>query len=129
MQSPLQTRLTDAAPQIAIQTIWKHDDDANFNDIRHCLPPSARPSQWQAWQSEVRASVITRGQLKQASSYLCGTWERSKNHPQRSNPEISGYEPQMTADALEELRQSLSPSDTNLEQQIQSALNLLQTPP
>jgi hypothetical protein len=34
---------------------------------------------------------------------LGGTWEKAGDIPEESNPDISGYEPQMTIEALEEL--------------------------
>jgi hypothetical protein len=61
------------------------------------------PEDWQAWQSEVRAAVIQDGEEVSASSYLGGTWEKAGDLPEESNPDISGYEPGMTREALEEL--------------------------
>lgn len=61
------------------------------------------PDDWQAWQSEVSASAIINGEEVSASAYLGGTWEKATDHPETSNPDISGYEPDMTAEALGEL--------------------------
>lgn len=61
------------------------------------------PDDWQAWQSEVSASAIIDGEMVTASAYLGGTWEKAGDHPETSNPDISGYEPGMTAEALDEL--------------------------
>lgn len=61
------------------------------------------PDDWQAWRSEVSASAIINGGEVSASAYLGGTWEKATDHPETSNPDISGYEPDMTAEALDEL--------------------------
>lgn len=80
------------------------------------------PEDWQAWQSEVRASAICDGEEVTGSAYLGGTWEKTGNVPEESNPEISGYEPQMTAEALEELQKLLPASEETLHAQISAAL-------
>jgi hypothetical protein len=104
----LLARLAALAPSISIQTIWEHDTD--LHDIRkYCdMPPDTCPADWQAWQSEVRAVAIVGGKEVSGSAYLGGTWERATDHPAKSNPEISGYLPQMIQEALQELRPQLS---------------------
>lgn len=91
--------LAAIAPSIAIETIWSHDEDAEW-DIED---PSLDPDDFQAWQSEVRASAIVSGKLLSGSAYLGGTWERFGDHPSKSNPDISGYFPQMLDEALADL--------------------------
>ena len=61
------------------------------------------PADWQAWQSEIRATAILDGEEVSGCAYLGGTWEKAGDIPEESNPDISGYEPQMTIEALEEL--------------------------
>jgi len=39
-------------------------------------------------------------------AYLAGTWEHYGDHPSKSNPDISGYLPQMIEEALVELHES-----------------------
>ena len=57
-----------------------------------------------AWDAEVRVTVIMNGALESASNYLLEVFEHNGQHPSRSNPEISGYELQMTQEAFEELK-------------------------
>ncbi len=106
--------LAQVAPSIAIDIIWQHD--ADLHDItKDCdMPADTDPDDWQAWQSEVRASAIANGRNVSGNDYLGGTWEKYGDHPSRSNPEISGYLPQMIQAALENLRPSL-PLDLQVE--------------
>lgn len=103
MKTTLQKQLAEIAPLIAIETIWEHDLDAG--DIRKECDgmENVRRKDWQAWWSEIKATTIVRGELVEASAYMGGTWEKSKDLPEFSNPTISGYEPQMTEEALLEL--------------------------
>lgn len=105
MRTPKQifNRLAEIAPSVAFKVVWTHDQDAKFSDIKQCLGPNARPSQWQAWASEVNAVTIINGELFEASEYLCGTWEKARQHPGKCNPDISGYLPQMLEEALQDL--------------------------
>lgn len=108
-KTKLQKKLAAIHGGISIETIWSHDDDASFTEHGMTKPGgcfhSEDPDEWQAWQSEVRASVIHNGEIVSASAYMGGTWEKYGDNPAESNPEISGYEPQMTQEALEELAQ------------------------
>jgi len=103
MKTPLQTHLATIAPSISVKTIWEHDPD--LHDIRKDCDgfENEDPADWQAWQSEVRASAIIGGKTLSGSAYLGGTWEKYGDHPAASNPEISGYEAQMILEALSEL--------------------------
>jgi len=103
MKTKLQATLATIAPSISIQTEWSHDSD--LRDIRKDCDgmDDENPEGWQAWQSEVSASAIVNGEIVSASAYLGGTWEKAGDNPHESNPDISGYEPQMTAEALTEL--------------------------
>jgi hypothetical protein len=107
MKTELQKRLATLNGSICIQTIWEHDDHASFTEHGMTEPGGCfhgeDPDDWQAWQTEIRASVIQDGEMVSASAYLGGTWERYGDKPEESNPTISGYENQMTAEALEEL--------------------------
>lgn len=103
MQTELQKTLAKIAPNIFIQTIWDHDPD--HHDIREDCDgfDDENPEDWQAWQSEIRAACICEGREITGSTYLGGTWEKAGDNPALSNPEISGYERQMTEEALKEL--------------------------
>jgi hypothetical protein len=103
MKTPLQIALATIAPSISIRTIWEHDPD--MHDIRkHCDGfDDEDPDDWQAWQSEIRATAICNGEEITGSAYLGGTWEKAGDNPAESNPDISGYENQMTVEALEDL--------------------------
>jgi hypothetical protein len=47
--------------------------------------------------------VIQGGEEDSAFASLGGPWEKAGDLPEESNPDISGYEPDMTREALEEL--------------------------
>ncbi len=68
------------------------------------------PEDWQAWQSNVKATAIVNGEEIEGDAYLGGTWEKADDLPEYSNPGISGYEKQMTIEALEELLGIFSPA-------------------
>lgn len=99
MKTKLQFLLATIAPSIAIDTIWRHDEDARW-DIQD---KELNPDDYQAWESEVRATAIAMGRVCTGSAYLCGTWEKFGDNPAMSNPDISGYEMQMTERALDNL--------------------------
>lgn len=90
------------APGIAVAVHWTRDDDARWSDISEALPGESRDD-WQAWETEVRATAIVKGKEIVGNAYLCGTWEKYGDNPAQSNPDISGYLPQKIAEALEEL--------------------------
>jgi hypothetical protein len=104
MKTKLQMHLAAIAPSISIETIWSHDDSESFADpINKDWTKGEDEDDWQCWQSEIRASVIVNGEVVTGSAYMGGTWEKYGDDPHVSNPEISGYEDQMTVEALEEL--------------------------
>ena len=109
MKTSLQITLAAIAPSLLIRTHWEHDPD--LHDIRKDCDgfDDEDPDNWQAWQSEVRASAIHDGDELTGSAYLGGTWEQADEVPEESNPTISGYEPQMTLEAIEELAGQLPP--------------------
>jgi len=109
-KTELQKALANIAPSICIRTIWEHDQDCR--DIRKdvCDLEDEDPEDWQAWQSNVKAVAIVNGEEIEGNAYLGGTWEKAGDVPEESNPEISGYENQMTVEALEELLTIFSPA-------------------
>jgi hypothetical protein len=123
MKTDLQKQLAKVAPNVSIETYWSHDPD--FHDIRkHCDGfDNEDPEDWQAWQSEIRATCIIEGETVNGFSYLGGTWEKADDAPEVSNPTISGYERQMTEEALRELGQQIA--DDVLSSQIIAALRFL----
>lgn len=117
--SELFATLNAIAPAICIETIWEHDEDARWDIEDNTLDPD----DFTAWQSEVRASVILDGKLVSESAYMSGTWEKYGDDPRKSNPEISGYLPQMIQEALRELlKRTTNPGQVA---QIQAALNVI----
>jgi hypothetical protein len=124
MKTALQKHLAALAPSIAIRTIWEHDPD--HHDIRKDCDgfDDENPADWQAWQSEIRATAIVGGDEISGSAYLGGTWEKAGDNPAESNPEISGYELQMTDEALCDLAHSI-PGTSPIHAEIQSALDYL----
>lgn len=126
MKTELQKQLAKITPSICIQTFWERDHDCR--DIRKDCDgfDDENPDDWQAWQSEVRATCIHEGEEITGSAYLGGTWEKAGDHPETSNPEISGYENQMTVEALEELAKELPiVSASRLQAEITAALAFL----
>jgi hypothetical protein len=104
MKTELQKTLASIAPSIHIQTVWSIDED--YRDIRKDCDgfDDEDPNDWTCWQSEIRATCIIDGEEVSGSAYLGGTWGKAGDLPEYSNPEISGYEPQMTEEALDDLR-------------------------
>lgn len=125
MKTELQQTLAKIAPYIAIRTLWEPDPD--LRDIRKDCDgfEDEDPDDWQAWQSEIRASAIVDGEEISGSAYLGGTWERAGDLPEYSNPEISGYEPQMTEEALEDLARLISGYEPAIRGQIDAAIRHL----
>ncbi len=125
MKTELQKALAALAPSIAIRTIWEYDPD--LRDIRKDCDgfDDENPDDWQAWQSEVRATAIVGGEEITGSAYLGGTWEKYGDNPAESNPDISGYELDMTLEALEELRDAAPVESVILGDQIAAAMDWL----
>lgn len=112
MQTELQKTIAKIAPNISIKTIWEDDPDAwsewrELSKPGNCFDGEDRDN-WQPWQSEIRAACICEGREITGSAYLGGTWERAGDNPAISNPEISGYERQMTEEALRELGEQIT---------------------
>jgi hypothetical protein len=118
MKTELQKALAKIAPSIAIRTIWGHDTDMHPDIRKDCDGmDDENPDDWQCWQSEVRATAIVNGEEIHGSASMGGTWEKSGDNPAVSNLEISGYENQMTVEALDDLRHAI-PADIPLEHQL-----------
>jgi hypothetical protein len=121
--SELLATLARLASSISIETIWEHDNDCGPISKDCDGFTSEDDDEWQAWQSEVKASAIVCGKLVSGSAYLGATWERVGDHPSRSNPEISGYLPQMIEEALHDL--ALEPGSAGVSEQIVAALEII----
>jgi hypothetical protein len=107
MKTELQKSLATLAPSIAIETRWSPDFDSGPIS-KECdgFDPSD-DHKWGAWQSEIRATATINGEEISGNAYLGGTFELYDDNPAESNPTISGYENQMTAEALQELQSDL----------------------
>jgi hypothetical protein len=103
MKTKLQIALATIAPSISIRTIWEHDQDSGPISKECDGFDKSEDDDWQAWQSEIRATAIVTGEEITGSAYLGGTWEKYGDDPATSNPTISGYENQMTQEALEDM--------------------------
>lgn len=123
MKTKLQLHLATIAPQIEITTHWT-PDTLHPTEILD-IDPTARPSDWQAWQTDIKVRAISGGKLHTASAYMCGTWEKRRAKPWNANPDVSGYEPQMIAEALRELGESLPDTAVLLGDQIAAALEAI----
>jgi len=121
MKTKLQLQLTAIAPLVDVHTLWSRDyDDKWDGPYNKDWTEGLNAKDWKCWQSELRASIVKNGELVSGSAYLGGTWEKAGDKPHISNPEISGYEPQMTEEALEELLSRIGKHDA--ESQIKAAL-------
>ena len=136
MQTELQKTIAKIASNIFIQTLWEGDPDA-WNEWRelskpdNCFDGESRDD-WQPWKSEIRVACICEGQEITGSAFLGGTWEKAGDHPALSNPDISGFERQMTEEALRELLNEMSitgvdGSVTPIRDQIHKAIAHLST--
>lgn len=108
-KTKLQIHLADMAPTLVFETIWQHDEEIH--------PDMAS----QAWQAEVRVSAIHEGNFVTGSAYLGGVWEKRGDNPAESNPDISGYEADMTLEALSKLYKQL-PTQRILKFQVETAV-------
>jgi len=130
MKTALQLALARVAPSVSIVTLWEHDPVARFSKLTGpgCCFENEDPDDWTPWQSEIRATAILEGEEITGSDYLGGTWEKAGDNPAESNPEISGYENQMTVDALCELMDQIRPIPNHpLRVEIQTAIDLCQS--
>jgi len=98
----LLNKLVEYCPNIAVTVKWEHDPDAE-SDWGAEWTKGLRRSAWQPWQSDVCVTIIAGGKLLEGHAYMNGTWEKAKIHPSKSNPDISGYLPQMVEEALDEI--------------------------
>ncbi len=88
--------------------MWSRDPDSErewkeLSKPGNCFDGEKRKD-WTPWQSEIEALAIVGFEQVKGHAYLGGTWEKAGDKPHESNPEISGYENQMTIEALEELQ-------------------------
>ena len=121
MKTQLQQELARIAPYININTYWEHDNDCGPISKECCGFDASEDDDWQAWQSNVKAYAVIDGEDKEGNAYLGGIWERADSLPEESNPTISGYEPQMTVEALEELA-AFASEDELIAGQIEAAI-------
>lgn len=120
MKTKLQKDLAKIAPSISIQTIWKVDEDCGPISKECDIFDPSDDYNWTPWQSNISAIAIVNGEEIEGNAYLGGTWEKAGDLPEESNPDISGYEPQMTAEALRELGEQIT--DIPLASQIIDAI-------
>jgi hypothetical protein len=118
--SELLAELAKVAPSVSIETVWEHDDDA---DDSFFADNGQDADDFTAWQSEVCATAIVAGKAVSGSAYLGGTWEKACDHPAESNPEISGYLPQMIEEALRNLAKEVPAG--SLADEIAAALSII----
>jgi len=123
MKTKLQTQLASIATSISIRTLWSHDKDSGPISKECCGFDASEDDEWKAWNSEIRATAIIDGNEVSGSAHLGGTWEKYGENPSVSNPEISGYEPQMTVEALNDLRIYCDPKTIR---QIDKAIRLIE---
>ena len=120
MNKELKEKLAAIAPSVAFNVIWTHDEDARWSDLAEVMQDE-NPDDWQAWQSEVTAEAIVDGTELTASTYLGGTWEKYGDNPWESNPDISGYLPQMLEKSVDELLKQLIQTDSKVGKELLAA--------
>jgi hypothetical protein len=91
--------LERSTPFVSIETIWEHDDDCKWGIESDELDED----DFQAWQSEVRATLIDQGKMYSGSGYLGGTWIKYGESPEQHDPDIGGFFQQKCVEALEDL--------------------------
>lgn len=122
MKTELQKQLAQVAPYIAISTFWEHDNDCGPIS-KDCDGYTAEDDEdWQAWNSNICAKAVVNGDEIEGNAYMGGTWEKVGDLPEVSNPDISGYEAQMTVEALVELGQQIN--DLIISNQVIAAIKL-----
>lgn len=121
MKTKLQQELARIAPYIAISTTWSHDEDCGPISKECCGFDESEDDEWQAWNSNICCTAIVEGREFEGNAYLGGTWEKAGDDPSVSNPDISGYEAQMTVEALEELA-AVASEDELITGQIEAAI-------
>ena len=104
------------APQIAVHTLWEHDDDYRWE--KDLTEQGLDEDDFQAWQSEVQARCIVNGQEIEGSAYMGGSLYEYGEPP---DPDISGYFTHMVGDALEELQKRLDGTALTLADQCGAA--------
>ena len=124
MRTTLQKELAQIAPNICIKTVWCHDISMHPDIRKDCDGfDDENPDDWQCWQSEVIASTIQCGLEVQGNACMGGTWHRVEDSPWIINPDISGYERDMTLEALTELSDITSIMDRGTRAQIDKAID------
>lgn len=123
MKTKLQTHLATIAPQIEISTHWVPDTLHPTEILK--TDPTANPSDWQAWQTEIKVRAVSGGKLHTASAYLCGTWCPRKEKPWNSIPDVLGHELRMTAEALRDMFDALPETAVLLGDQIAAAFEAI----
>ncbi len=122
MKTTLQKKLAKIAPSICIKTTWSPDPDRGEHDGHD----DVRPDGWDAWNADITATVILCGEEVVGKAGMGGVWQAPDDLPWLKNADVSGYEPQMTQEALAELLWTVSIVDRVLRNQIHSAIEFIQ---
>lgn len=93
--------LATELPFVSIETIFESDADAVWDVESDDLDED----DFEAWNTEIKATAIHNGKLLQGSGYLGGTWTKYGDYPDAS---IGGYFPQMCQEALRELAKNMA---------------------
>ncbi len=122
MKTTLQKKLAKIAPSICIKTTWSPDPNRGEHDGRD----DVRPDGWEAWNADITATIIVYGEEVVGRAGMGGVWQAPEDLPEIKNPDVSGYEAQMTQEALAELLWTVSIVDRVLRNQIHSAIEFIQ---
>ncbi len=121
MKTELQKKLAKIAPSVCIKTVWSPDPDRGEYDGHDDI----RPDGWDAWNADITATVILCGEEVVGKAGMGGVWQAPEDLPWITNPDISGYEAQMTEKALDNLLETVSIIKGDTRNQILDALDII----
>jgi hypothetical protein len=121
MKTELQKKLAKIAPSVCIKTVWSHDPDRGEYDGHDDI----RPDGWDAWNADITATVILCGEEVVGKAGMGGVWQAPEDLPWLKNADVSGYEAQMTEEALTDLLETVSIMDKVTRTQILDALDII----
>lgn len=119
-----------AAPSIIISTEWDFEQfnaEVDWRELSQWQGGAFHGEErddWTCWQTTVTARAIISGELVKGCDYLGAIWEKYGDDPRKSNPEISGYFPQLVEGALKEMAEEI-PAGHPLHGEIAAAIALL----
>lgn len=100
-----QLKLRELAPSVSFEVEWSPDEDARWEK------EWGEQGNFEAYNTDVRAKAIVKGEIIEGWECMGGTWEI----PDKKDPEIGGYLPQMLLGAAEDLMKQVIPMELEKE--------------